>query len=229
MNESMIPITGAEASSALTLLTGGDEVIAMTGYPHVVAETASGSHQRAFVKTFQPGSDQWRAEVDVYESGLLVSLVDGLRAPRLLKVIDLAEGGVRLWLEEVVTTDLAWTPARVIEAAGLLGRMSRLYLNLDEDPPLPVRGMVDGDLPASFGHGDSRRSNFLAEGADPHRFVLIEWAQAGWWPVGSDLAPLLGSDNSLEEEAVAAFCEAGFEPEIVAAGYRRALAALNRA
>jgi hypothetical protein len=144
-------------------------------------------------------------------------------------VIELERGGVRLWLEDVVTTDLAWTSDRVIEAAGLLGRMSRLYLNLDENPPLPVRAMSEADVPASFGHGDARRSNFLAEGADPHRFVVIDWAQAGWWPVGTDLAALLGGDNSLEEEAVTAFCEAGFEPEVVAAGYRQALAVLNRA
>ena len=225
----MTPITGAEASAALALLTGGEEIISFSGYPHVVAETASGSQQLAFVKTFQPGSDEWRAEADVYESGLLVSLVDGLRAPRLLKVIELEEGGVRLWLEDVITTDLAWTSDRLIEAAGLLGRMSRLYLTLDANPPLPVRGMSDGDVPASFGHGDARRFNFLAEGADPHRFVLVDWSQAAWWPVGWDLAPLLGTDNSLEEEAVIAFSEAGFEPEVVAAGYRQALAALNRA
>lgn len=225
----MTPITGPEATAALALLTGGEEIIDVSGYPHVVAETASGSQQLAFVKTFQSGSDQWRAEADVYESGLLVSLVDGLRAPRLLKVVDLEERGVRLWLEDVVTTDLAWTPDRLIEAAGLLGRMSRLYLNLDENPPLRVRGISDPYVPASFGHGDARRSNFLAEGADPHRFVLVDWSQAAWWPVGSDLASLLGTDNSLEEEAVTAFCEAGFEPEVVAAGYRQALAVLNRA
>jgi hypothetical protein len=223
----MTPITAAEANAALTLLTGVEEIVTVTGHPHVVAETTSGAQQRAFVKTFQPGTP--RTEVDVYESGLLVSLVDGLRAPRLLKVIELEGGGVRLWLEDVVTTDLAWTSDRVIEAAGLLGRMSRLYLNLDENPPLPVRAMSEADVPASFGHGDARRSNFLAEGADPHRFVVIDWAQAGWWPVGMDLAALLGGDNSLEEEAVTAFCEAGFEPEVVAAGYRQALTAPNRA
>lgn len=224
----MTPITVAEASTALTLLTGGEEIVAVRGYPHVVAETASGSRQLAFVKSFQPGPDEWRAEADVYESGLLVSLVDGLRAPRLLKVIELEEGEVRLWLEDVVTSDLAWTPDRVIEAAGFLGRMSRLYLNLDADPPLPVRGITDTDVPLSFGHGDARRSHFLAEGADPQRFVLIDWAQAGWWPVGSDLAALLGGDNSLEEEAVIAFSEAGFEPEVVAEGYRQASTAPNR-
>ncbi|HKZ20379.1 MAG TPA: phosphotransferase [Acidimicrobiia bacterium] len=224
----MNPITLAEANAALTLLTAGEEIVTVSGYPHVVAETASGSRQLAFVKSFHPGADEWRAEADVYESGLLISLVDGLRAPRLLKVIELGEGEVRLWLEEVVTTDLAWTSDRVIEAAGLLGRMSRLYLNLDEDPPLPVRGMPDSDIPACFGHGDARRSHFLAEGADPQRFVLIDWAWAGWWPVGSDLAALLGSDNSLEEEAVIAFSEAGFEPELVLEGYRQALAAPNR-
>jgi hypothetical protein len=223
----MTPITAAEASAALTLLTGGEEIVTVTGHPHVVAETTTGAQQRAFVKTFPSGVA--RTEVDVYESGLLVSLVDGLRAPRLLKVIELEGGGVRLWLEEVVTTDLAWTSDRVIEAAGLLGRMSRLYLNLDENPPLPVRAMSEADVTASFGHGDARRSNFLAEGADPHRFVVIDWAQAGWWPVGTDLAALLGGDNSLEEEAVTAFCEAGFEPEVVAAGYRQALAAPDRA
>jgi Phosphotransferase enzyme family len=224
----MSPITLAEASAAMSALTGEEEVIAITGESHLIVETVSGAQQRAFVKTLHPGSDDWRAEADAYESGVLLSLVDGLRAPRLYKVVNLPDGGVRLWLEEVVTTDLEWTAERVIEAAGLLGRMSRLYLGVEENLPLPVREFATG-LPTSLGHGDSRRSNFLAEGADPHRFVLVDWGSAAWWPVGSDLAHLIGDESALEEGALAAFCEAGFEAEVVEAGYRHALAVSNRA
>ncbi|MGH8924118.1 MAG: phosphotransferase [Acidimicrobiia bacterium] len=226
----MSPITRAEAAAAMAAVCGDEEVVAVTGDPHVVVETAAGSQQRAFVKTLEPGADDWRAEADAYESGVLISLVDGLRAPRLYKVVSLEGGGVRLWLEDVVTTDLEWTSDRLVEVAGLLGRMSRLYLAMDENPPLPLRESSAAGVATSFGHGNARRSNFLAEGADPHRFVLVDWGKAGWWPVGSDLAPLLSGDpNSPEDEALAAFCEAGFDPEAVAAGYREALAMLDRA
>ncbi|HJQ94468.1 MAG TPA: hypothetical protein VJ935_02010 [Acidimicrobiia bacterium] len=225
----MSPITLAEARAAMAALTGEDEIISITGESHVIVESVSGAQQRAFVKTLHPGSDDWRTEADTYESGVLLSLVDGLRAPRLYKVVNLADGGVRLWLEDVVTTDLEWTAERVIEAAGLLGRMSRLYLGVEENLRLPVRQFAAAGLPTSLGHGNARRSNFLAEGADPHRFVLVDWAKAAWWPVGSDLALLVGEETTLEEAALAAFCEAGFEPEVIEAGYRQALALSNRA
>jgi hypothetical protein len=47
----------------------------------------------------------WRREVEVYRSGLLEGLPGGLAAPACLGIDEIADGRVRLWLEDLGTMD----------------------------------------------------------------------------------------------------------------------------
>lgn len=243
----MKPITLEEAAAALAVVTGGEAAVSVemledpvhpagTGHQRLTVVIASGVQLRAAVKEVRAdsGYPRWRAEADVYESGVLVSLVDGLRAPLLYGVVDLGDEGARIWTEDVVTTDLEWTTDRTMEAARLLGRMSRRFLGIDTDPPLPEAADGLSDFPRSLGHGNPWRGNLLAEGASSSRFVLVDWEKAAWWPVGYDLAPLIWNPvgkgmvseaeaSDSESEIISAYCEAGFEPSAVEAAYREAL------
>jgi hypothetical protein len=239
----MKPITLEEATAAMAVVTGGEAAVSIellepprAGHLRLTVAMESGVGLRAAVKEIQADTGHhpwWRAEADVYESGVLVSLVDGLRAPLLYGVVDLGGEGVRIWIEDVVTTDLEWTNDRTIEAARLLGRMTRRFLGIETDPPLPEGAGGSSNFPRSLGHGNPWRGNLLAEGASPDRFVLVDWETAAWWPVGFDLAPLIWNPveqgmvsaseaTDAELEIISAYCEAGFEPSAVEAVYREA-------
>src|SRR5437763_7909917 len=65
----------------------------------------------------------WRREVLAYTTGLTASFDGGLRGPRLLEVVEQADGSVALWLEDAgVHAGRAWPLARYGEAALHLGR-----------------------------------------------------------------------------------------------------------
>src|SRR5436190_8699976 len=67
----------------------------------------------------------WRREALAYQSGLLDSL-DGVRAARLLDVVERPDGSVELWLEDLAasgTPATEWSIDRLALAARHLGRM----------------------------------------------------------------------------------------------------------
>jgi hypothetical protein len=71
----------------------------------------------------------WKREAMAYRSGLLNDLPGGMAAPRCLGVEELAEGIVRLWLEDVVPANEApWSLDRYALAARHLGQLNGAYL-----------------------------------------------------------------------------------------------------
>jgi hypothetical protein len=71
----------------------------------------------------------WKREAMVYQSGLLDELPGGLVAPRCLGVEELADGIVRLWLEDVAPeNDEPWSLDRYALAARHLGQFNGVYL-----------------------------------------------------------------------------------------------------
>jgi hypothetical protein len=71
----------------------------------------------------------WKREAMAYRSGLLDALPEGMAAPRCLAVEELAEGIVRLWLEDVApTNEVPWSLNRYALAARHLGQFNGAYL-----------------------------------------------------------------------------------------------------
>jgi len=77
----------------------------------------------------------WKREAMAYRSGLLDDLAGGIAAPRCLAVEELADGIVRLWLEDVaLANDVPWSLDRYALAARHLGQFNGAYL---VERPLP--------------------------------------------------------------------------------------------
>ena len=66
----------------------------------------------------------WRKEPDIYGSDLSATLPAGLAMPRVLRVHDLGDERVALWLEDVAASDARWDLARFRHAARLLGQLA---------------------------------------------------------------------------------------------------------
>jgi hypothetical protein len=141
-----------------------DEYPAMTpstaSLERVVATTTDGRRISVFVKTLQsirhwPAFETipdafreaavagfpWHVEADVYVSGLLADLPDGLRSPRLLLVEGLGDDQTRLWMEDVAAPSIAWDLARYQIAARALGRLAGRFPAVELPAKLPPLGM----------------------------------------------------------------------------------------
>ena len=141
-----------------------DEYPAMTpstaSLERVVATTTDGQRVSVFAKTLQsirhwPAFETipeafkeaaiagfpWHVEADVYASGLLADLPDGLRAPRLLLVEELGDDRTRLWMEDVAVRLAAWDLARYQMAAHALGRLAGRFPAARLPAELPPLGM----------------------------------------------------------------------------------------
>ena len=70
----------------------------------------------------------WRVEADVYASGLLGDLPDGLRGPRIYAIDDLGDDRLRIWMEDVPEALVTWDTARYALAAHHLGRHAGQFL-----------------------------------------------------------------------------------------------------
>ena len=109
----------------------------------VVASTVGGGDVRVFVKTIRSmrhwpmismlsesaqkaAIEQfpWRTEADVYASSLVRGLPDGLRAPRIFAIDDLADDRIRIWMEDLPETAATWDLARYGAAARRLGQLA---------------------------------------------------------------------------------------------------------
>jgi len=141
-----------------------DEYPAMTpstaSLERVVATTTDGQQVSVFAKTLQsirhwPAFETipeafkaaavagfpWHVEADVYASGLLADLPDGLRSPRLLLVEELGDDRTRLWMEDVAAPPAAWDLARYQMAAHALGRLAGRFPAARLPAELPPLGM----------------------------------------------------------------------------------------
>ncbi len=64
----------------------------------------------------------WRAELALWEPAVLATLPDGLRAPTLHALVEMADERAAVWMEDVVEDLAPWDLDRYRRAAHLLGR-----------------------------------------------------------------------------------------------------------
>jgi hypothetical protein len=76
------------------------------------------------IRDFAAASVPWRTEALVYRSDLAARLPEGLRMPSALRVEDLDDLSIALWLEPVDVDDRPWDLERYAHAAHLLGRLA---------------------------------------------------------------------------------------------------------
>ena len=75
-----------------------------------------------------PNGDEWKREMDVYRSGLLDKLPEGLAAPRCFGVEEFPGECCWLWLEDITDGVTSWPLTRYRLAARHLGRLSGSHL-----------------------------------------------------------------------------------------------------
>lgn len=157
----------------------------------------------------------WRAEADFLLSGF--ELPPGMRMPGIVRVDELGDDRVALWLEDVECADVPWDLPRFVRAARGLGRWSgrrfggapggafrvlasglKILGRFEDDPRLvalerEVPGWLDrmDALPQAYGHGDACPQNLLVPRDDPDSFVVIDVTWEVPHPVGADLGQLL--------------------------------------
>jgi len=66
----------------------------------------------------------WRAELAAWDPEFLGALPDGLRVPRLYRLVELPDDRVAVWMEDVAVSDDAWSVPRFSRGAGLLGQLA---------------------------------------------------------------------------------------------------------
>jgi hypothetical protein len=157
-------LTGAPDAKIASWTVVADEYPAMTpstaSLERVIATTTDGEPVSVFVKTLRsirrwPAFETipeafrdaavagfpWHVEADVYASGLLADLPDGLRSPRLHLVEELGDDRTRLWMEDVAAPPAAWDLARYQMAAHALGRLAGRFPAVGLPAELPPLGM----------------------------------------------------------------------------------------
>ena len=126
----------------------------------IVATTTDGRRVSVFVKTLrsirhwpmfeiipEPLRDAavagfpWHVEADVYGSGLLSDLPDGLRPPRVFLIDELGDDRTRLWMEDAAAPPAAWDLDRYRTAARALGRLAGRFPADRLPAGLPPLGM----------------------------------------------------------------------------------------
>ena len=128
----------------------------------------------------------WKREAMAYRSGLLDDLPGGIAAPRCLGVEELADGIVRLWLEDVApANDVPWSLDRYALAARHLGQFNGAYLVERSLPDAPwlstnwLRGWV-GANEAAVDHLERVLDHPLVRQVHPEgvaRSFLRLWAE----------------------------------------------------
>lgn len=162
--------SGSPATGALVRLRGADtDGAAWSAFCKVVQHVR---HWRGLAMMPPPFAQAfaaefpWRTEIELWDALVLSTLPDGLRAPLLLRTVDMGEDRVAVWQEDVRTAAGAvWDLPRYRRAAELLGRWNARCAEPDvlatsPFPPghglrmyaqrsVPVRGLVplaDDDL-----------------------------------------------------------------------------------
>jgi hypothetical protein len=109
----------------------------------------------------------WRREACAYETGLLMTLDGGLRAPRCIHSAARDDGSVALWLEDISgRTGSAWQVDEYEPAIQRLGRAQGVYL----DRGVPQYGWLSGAWLRSY---IDQRSAIIEALDDPVVFRLL--------------------------------------------------------
>src|ERR1700729_3229772 len=91
-----------------------------------------------FIATFP-----WRAELAAWEPAFTRRLPDGLRVPKLYRLVDLGTDRIAVWMEDIDADPSPWAPRRFARAAQLLGEFAANR----SDPAL----WADSGLPPGYG------------------------------------------------------------------------------
>jgi hypothetical protein len=135
----------------------------------VLRHSPAGIGQVTFERDILDGWDYWRREADVYASGLLDDLGDGLVAPRCLHIEDNDGIEIELWLEDLPDQGPpVWSLERYGLAARHLGRFNGSYLVSRSLPMYPwlsrgrTREWLEIGEPGIVAMRDGRRPGLLA-------------------------------------------------------------------
>ncbi len=66
----------------------------------------------------------WRAELAAWDPALTERLPDGLRVPKLYRLVDLGPDRIAVWMEDIDADPSPWSPSRFARAAELLGELA---------------------------------------------------------------------------------------------------------
>jgi hypothetical protein len=66
----------------------------------------------------------WRAELGAWDPALSERLPDGLRVPKLYRLVDLGPDRIAVWMEDIDADPSPWSPSRFARAAELLGELA---------------------------------------------------------------------------------------------------------
>jgi hypothetical protein len=150
----------------------------------------------------------WKREALAYESGLLGSLPDGLRAPACRGVFERSDGTIAIWMEDVGAAPAThWALDRYEVAAHHFGGLYqfepdadwlshdwlRSYISLRRatiDQPW-VALLLDAldRMPRAFCHFDLHPANLFGDDDGPT--VAIDWSFVGIGAIGEDVGNLV--------------------------------------
>ena len=94
----------------------------------------------------------WRAELAAWNPEFLGALPEGLRVPRLYRLVELPADRVAVWMEDIAVSDQTWSVPRFARAAGLLGQLAanrcdaELLASCGVPAGFGVRKYVDGPV-----------------------------------------------------------------------------------
>lgn len=94
----------------------------------------------------------WRAELAAWDPEFLAALPEGLRVPRLYRLVELPDDRVAVWMQDVAVSDERWSVHRFARAARLLGRLAAnrcdaaLLASCGVPAGFGVRKYVDGPV-----------------------------------------------------------------------------------
>jgi hypothetical protein len=66
----------------------------------------------------------WRAELAAWDPEFSAALPEGLRVPRLYRLVELPDDRVAVWMQDVAVSDERWSVQRFVSAARLLGQLA---------------------------------------------------------------------------------------------------------
>lgn len=157
--------------------------------------------------------DNGRREFAAYRSGLLDDLAPGLRAPRLLAAAEDADGGLRLWIEDLAAGGRQpLDEEHILRAARGLGRLAGRWIERNADEPWLFRGWIDRHRqPEAIAGGlavitDARRDPQLARriGGRLDEAIQLVDEQDFFASVLADLTPTLCHHDAVAANVFAA-------------------------
>jgi hypothetical protein len=98
----------------------------------------------------------WRAELAAWDPAFTERLPDGLRVPKLYRLVDLDTDRIAVWMEDIDADPSPWPPRRFARAAELLGEFAAnrsdpaMWAGSGLPPGYGLHRYVDGTVPRAI-------------------------------------------------------------------------------